>query len=180
MNALTIHYRERRLSRGAAAVFGAAVLIALLIGHLLRDTAGYIGHNPDGSISGDITHYVYWTRLVTLSGVQAAYGGTFPDSYPETYAVYPPLNLYAYQIVGTAYRRLQDPAFDPDAAQQSLWLRAGIKFVALSWHLLTAAAIVWLMRRIASPMTAAISGALYVIDSAALYVVAHWARPVRA
>src|SRR3989442_318719 len=111
-----------------------------------------MGVNPDGSVTGDITHYVYWTRLVTLTGVQAAYDGTFPDSYPETYAVNPPVNLYAYQMVGTAYRGLQDQSFDPDAAQQSLWLREGIKFVALSWHVLTAVAIFWVVRRLASPM----------------------------
>jgi dolichyl-phosphate-mannose-protein mannosyltransferase len=166
-------YRERKLDRGALAVFGGAVIAALVIGHLLRDTAGYMVRNPDGSVTGDITHYVYWTRLVTLNGVQAAYGGT----WPETYAVYPPVNLYAYQTVGTAYRWLQDPTFDPDAAQQSLWLREGIKFVALTWHLLTAAAIFWLVRRIASPMTAATASALYVINPAALYDVAHWAQP---
>ena len=47
--------------------------------------------NPDGTLTGDITHYVYWTRLVTLGGIQAAYSGT----WPETYAVYPPVTLYA-------------------------------------------------------------------------------------
>jgi Gpi18-like mannosyltransferase len=161
------------VTRRALAVFGGAVIAALVVGHVLRDTSGYMVHNPDGTVTGDITHYVYWTRLVTLNGVQAAYGGT----WPETYAVYPPLNLYAYQIVGTAYRSLQDPTLDPDTAQQSLWLREGIKFVALSWHLLTAVAIFWLVRRIASPTTAATAGALYILNPAALYDVAHWGQP---
>jgi Gpi18-like mannosyltransferase len=161
------------VNRAALAVFGGAVLIALLVSHLLRDTPGYMVHNPDGTVTGDITHYVYWTRLVTLNGMQAAYGGT----WPQTYAVYPPVNLYAYQIVGTAYRWLQDPTFDPDKAQQSLWLREGIKFVALSWHLLTAGAILLLVWRMASPMAAAAAGALYVLNPAALYDVAHWAQP---
>jgi dolichyl-phosphate-mannose-protein mannosyltransferase len=161
------------VTRSALVVFGGAVIAALVVGHLLRDSSGYMVRNPDGSVSGDITHYVYWTRLVTLNGVQAAYGGT----WPETYAVYPPVNLYAYQIVGTAYRWLQDPTFDPDLAQQSLWLREGIKFVALSWHVLTAVAIFWVVGRIASPMVAATAGTLYVINPAALYDVAHWAQP---
>src|SRR5579859_4177248 len=126
-------------------LFGGALLVALLVGHLLRDTPGYMVRNPDGTLTGDITHYVYWTRLVTLGGVQAAYSGT----WPETYAVYPPVTLYAYQAVGAAYRWLQDPTFDPDLAQQSMWLHEGIKFVALIWHLLTAAAIVLLVRRMA-------------------------------
>jgi hypothetical protein len=154
-------------------VFPVAVVVALLVGHLLRDTPGYMVRNPDGSLSGDITHYVYWTRLVTLGGIQSAYGGT----WPETYAVYPPVTLYAYQAVGTAYRWLSDPTFDPDVAQQSPWLHEGIKFVALAWHLLTAAAIVLLVRRVASPGSAAVAGALYVVDPAALFDVAHWAQP---
>ena len=54
---------------------------------------------------------MYWTRLVTLGGIQSAYGGT----WPETYAVYPPVTLYPYQAVGNVYRWLQDPDFDPDA-----------------------------------------------------------------
>jgi Gpi18-like mannosyltransferase len=154
-------------------IFPFAVVVALVVGHLLRDTPGYMVRNPDGSQSGDITHYVYWTRLVTLGGIQSAYSGT----WPETYAVYPPVTLYTYQAVGAAYRWLVDPAFDPEAAQQSLWLHAGIKFVALFWHLLTAAAIVLLVRRIATPATAALAGALYVANPAALYDVAHWAQP---
>jgi Gpi18-like mannosyltransferase len=129
--------------------------------------------NPDGSVTGDITHYVYWTRLVTLGGIQAAYGGT----WPETYAVYPPVTLYALQAVGSAYRWLQDPSFDPEAAQQSLWLREGIKFAALTWHLLTAAAIVLLVRRVAAGGVAAVAGALYVLNPATLFDVAHWAQP---
>ena len=150
-----------------------ALVAALLVGHLLRDTPGYMVRNPDGTITGDITHYVYWTRLVTRDGIQSAYGGT----WPETYAVYPPVTLLAYQAVGTAYRWVQDPAFDPEAAQQSLWLREGIKFVALAWHLLTAAAIVLLVRRVAAPGIAAVAGALYVFNPATLFDVAHWAQP---
>src|SRR5689334_12069887 len=78
--------------------------IALIAGHLLRDTPGYVVRQADGSLPGDITHYVYWTRLVTLGGIQAAYSG----AWPQTYAVYPPVTLYPYEIVGNVYRSLVD------------------------------------------------------------------------
>jgi Gpi18-like mannosyltransferase len=158
----------------ALALFASACLLTLIVGHLLRDTPGYMVRNPDGTITGDITHYVYWTRLVTLGGIQSAYGG----EWPETYAVYPPVTLYADQAVGNVYRWLQDPGFDPQAAQQSLWLHEAIKFVALTWHLFTAAAIFVLVRRTTSaPLLAASASALYVVNPAALYDVAHWAQP---
>jgi Gpi18-like mannosyltransferase len=150
-----------------------AVVLTLLIGHLLRDTPGYMVRDPDGSLSGDITHYVYWTRLVTLGGIQSAYSG----EWPETYAVYPPVTLYAYEAIGTAYRWLQDPSFEVEQAQNSLWLREGIKFVALGFHILTALAIFWLLRRTVSALNAALASALYILNPAALYDVAHWAQP---
>src|SRR5205814_8466895 len=128
--------RSPLLSRRPLIVFGGAVVLALLAGHVLRDTPGYAVRNADGSLAGDINHYVYWTRLVTLGGIQAAYSGT----WPETYAVYPPVTLYPYQLVGNAYQLVVDPSFDAQAAQQSLWLHEAIKLVALAWHLLTTAA----------------------------------------
>jgi hypothetical protein len=155
-------------------VCGGAVAVTLLIGHLLRDTPGYMVRNTDGSLSGDIDHYVYWTRLVTLGGIQSAYTGT----WPETYAVYPPVTLYPYQVVGNAYRWLQDPSFDAETAQRSMWLRESIKFVALGWHLLTAVAIVMAGWRLSGrPMVASVSGALYLMNPATLYDVAHWGQP---
>ena len=102
--------------------------MALLVGHLLRDTPGYMVRNPDGSVSGDITHYVYWTRLVTLGGIQSAYGGTGPKRTPcIRRSRCTPTRPSATSIAGC-----RTPAFDPHAAQQSLWLREGIKFVALT------------------------------------------------
>jgi Gpi18-like mannosyltransferase len=168
-----VRSEAKHWTAAAVAVLGSAVAIALLVGHVLRDSPGYAVRNPDGSFSGDITHYVYWTRLVTLGGIQSAYHGT----WPETYAVYPPIALYPYQAIGTTYRWFVDPSFDPEAAQRSLWLHEAIKFVALTWHLLTAAAIVVVVRQFASPMLAALAGALYVANPAALYDVAHWGQP---
>ena len=155
-------------------VLAAAVVVTLAIGHLLRDSPGYMVHNPDGTTTGDITHYVYWTRLVTLDGVQAAYSGR----WPETYAVYPPVNLYAYAVIGTAYRLTQDPTFDIDRAQASLLLRAGIKFVALAAHVLTGLAIAWIGWRLSPrPTLATLAGAVYLLNPATLYDVAHWGQP---
>jgi len=150
-----------------------AVAIALLVGHLLRDSLGYAIRAEHGTYEGDIVHYVYWTRLVTLGGIQAAYGG----QWPETYAVYPPIALYPYQAVGNLYRWLEDPSFDVQRAQQNLWLREAIKFVALTWHLLTGAAIYLLVRGRSGAPTAAVASALYVANPAALYDTAHWAQP---
>jgi hypothetical protein len=154
-------------------LFLASIALMLVVGHLLRDTPGFVVRNEDGSYEGDIVHYVYWTRLVTLGGIQAAYGGT----WPETYAVYPPLPLYAYQAVGNLYRAVEDPTFDPQRAQESLWLRRAIKAVAQAWHLLTALAIYFVVRRGYGGRAAALTGSVYVINPALLYDVAHWAQP---
>src|SRR5690242_4232680 len=141
-------------------LFGAAVVLTLLLGHLLRDTPGYMVRNPDGSLSGDITHYVYWTRLVALGGIQSAYSG----SWPETYAVYAPVALLPLEAVGTLYQHLQDPTFDIAAAQQSLWLREGIKAVALLWHVLTGLALFLLVRRLRSERAGAIAATCYLLN----------------
>src|SRR6266545_4289763 len=157
----------------ATALFVASIAVALAIGHLVRDIPGFVVRNGDGTYEGDIVHYVYWTRLVTLGGIQAAYGG----QWPETYAVYPPIALYPYQAVGNLYRWLEDPSFDVQRAQQNLWLREAIKFVALTWHLLTGAAIYLLVRGRSGAPTAAVASALYVANPAALYATAPWAQP---
>src|SRR5919199_1206882 len=178
------HTRRERAGRpqrgrGAQAVnrwrvvFGCALVLTLLVGHVLRDSPGYMVHNPDGTTTGDITHYVYWTRLVTLGGIQSAYSG----SWPETYAVYPPVTLYPLQAIGGAYRWLQDPTFDPRQAQASLWLHEAIKFVALAWHVLTACAVFLILARMRNERLAAIAASLYVLNPAALFDVAHWAQP---
>jgi hypothetical protein len=157
----------------ATALFAVAIAVALVVSYGLRDTTGSGGQSADGSATGDIAHYVTWTRLVTLGGIQAAYAGT----WPETYAVYPPVTLYPYQVIGTLYRALEDPAFDAQRALQSVWLRQAIKFVALCWHLLTALAIYALVGQRWGASRASVAGALYVANPAALYDVAHWAQP---
>jgi hypothetical protein len=155
------------------ALFGAALVLALVVGHLLRDSPGYVLRGEDGSLAGDITQYVDWTRLVTLGGIQSAYSGT----WPETYAVYPPVSILPFELVGTVYQHLQDPGFDLDRAQESLFLREGIKFAALVWHVLTAVAIFLLVGHVNGEKLAAFAASAYVLNPAALYDVAHWAQP---
>ncbi len=58
--------------RSAGLLFAAAILTAVVAGVSLRDTMGYAVRQPDGSFMGDLTHYVYWTRLVTLGGLVAS------------------------------------------------------------------------------------------------------------
>src|SRR5207245_10063483 len=89
----------------------------------------------------------------------------------------PPVALYPVELIGTAYRWLQDPSFDPEAAQRSVWLHEAIKFVALAWHLLTACAVFVLVRRATTQPLGAVAGSLYVLNPAAIYDVAHWAQP---
>jgi hypothetical protein len=146
---------------------------ALLVGHLLRDTPGFVVRGENGDYHGDITHYVYWTRLVTQGGIQSAYSG----SWPETYAVYPPVSLYAYQVVGGIYRLVEDPTFDPQRAQRSAFLHEGIKAVALAFHLATALALFFLAGRLYGSAAGALAGSVYVLNPAALYDVANWGQP---
>ena len=163
--------RQLHLREGSV-VLGAAVLLFAAFAYVLRNTRGYLFFT-DGRLAGDITDYIYWTRLVTLGGVQNAYGGT----WPETYAVYPPVPLYVYQVVGWTYRSLVDPSFQLEAAITSMWLVQAVRLVAIGWHLLTATAIYILTRRVASERTAGLAAALYAANPAAIANTAYWGQP---
>jgi hypothetical protein len=152
-------------------VFAAAVLVASLVTFVLLDPRGSPG--PGGRYTDDLAGYVAWTRLVTLGGIQDAYHGTPLD----TYAVYGPVVLYGYQAVGTAYELLVDPAYDRQRAEESLWPVRGIKATALGWHLLTAAAIYLMVRRLAGATSAGLAAGLYVVNPVALYDIARWGQP---
>jgi hypothetical protein len=167
--------RPRAPGRTGLLALAAAALLALGVAYVLRDTPGYLDRPIDGRWRGDIYHYVLWTRLVTLGGLQAAYHGT----WPETYAVYGPVVLYAYQAVGTAYRLLVDPELDPLRAEAGTWLPRALKGVAVLWHLATAGAIYGLLRRgpPGAAARAAPAAALYLANPATLFAVAHWAQP---
>ena len=155
-------------------VFLAAIGLALVVTYALRETPGYVEINdPNSRFKGDFQHYVYWTQLVTQGGIQAAYGGT----WPETYAVYPPVPLYGFVVLGRMYRHFEDPTFDLDQAKDSLWLSAGFKVIALVWHLLAGLAIYVWVRLAHGPWLAGVAGGLYVANPAALFDVAHWGQP---
>src|ERR671933_1870041 len=103
-------------------MFLAAAALAVVVTYVWRETPGYVEINdPNSRFKGDFQHYVYWTHLVTQGGIQAAYSGT----WPETYAVYPPVTMYGFQVLGRLYRHFEDPTFDLDQAQDSLWLSTG-------------------------------------------------------
>src|SRR6266851_4765472 len=121
---------------------------------------------------GDMIHYVYWTRLVSVNGIQAAYSGT----YHETYAVYPPVTLYGLALAGGAYRLWVDPAFDVDRALQSSWLVQAIKLTAVGWHLLCALAIYLLVPRRPGRGLAALAGLAFALDPAAILDVLYWGQ----
>ncbi|MBV9358620.1 MAG: hypothetical protein JO023_24180 [Chloroflexi bacterium] len=156
-----------------APLFALALVLALVVTFALRNTHGFAIRTEDGGYEGDIESYIDWTRLVTLGGIQAAYSGTFP----ETYAVYPPVTLSGFWLVGNVYRWRVDPTFERGPAQGSLWLYRALKALALAWQLLTAGAIVLLVRRLANARLAWLAGAFYLVNPAILFDTAHWAQP---
>ncbi|MCX6021960.1 MAG: hypothetical protein NTZ05_09570, partial [Chloroflexi bacterium] len=152
--------RAERTNRAAvAALFGvgAAVMLALA---LLPPYAG------------DMSHFKMWTRTVTLEGLHNAYNGT----WPETYAVYPPVTLATYWLVGQAYRMLADPAFALAPALASPLLAYLLKLPGITFHLLTGAALY----RLAAPVgqrTALGATAAYLFNPAALFDLCYWGQP---
>jgi hypothetical protein len=170
----------------------AATLGALLACFALLDTPGYVhgGRLPGSEVPGgpgaggpagapravgDLTHYVAWTRLVTLEGVEHAYRGT----YPETFALYGPVVMASYRVAGVAYRAAVDPAFEAGRAVESRWLRRALKLVAVSWHFAAGVAVCLVLVR-AGRLTwswAAGMGALYLADPMAVLDVGHWGQP---
>jgi Gpi18-like mannosyltransferase len=159
--------------RGLCA-FGAALAVTIVAAYYLRDSPGFLARSDDGRVeSADINQYIYWTRLVTLGGVQSAYSG----AWPETYAVYGPITLYSWELLGNIYRASIDPDFDIQRALHSGWLFRGIKITALGWHLLTALGIYLLLRQAGRGQLSGAAAALYVANPAAVFDVAHWGQP---
>jgi hypothetical protein len=128
--------------------------------------------SSDRGAEGDMIHYVYWTRLVSMNGIQAAYSGT----YHETYAVYPPVTLYGLALAGDAYRLWDDPAFDVDRALQSTWLVRAIKLTAVGWHLLCALSIYLLVPRQSGRGLAAVAALTFALNPATVLDVVYWGQ----
>jgi hypothetical protein len=160
-----------------AATAALVALAGLLVCLALIDTPGYLNGGPAGARAGaprgDFTHYVAWTRLVTLEGLEHAYRGT----YPETFAVYGPVVMASYRAAGLAYRGAVDPAFELAPAQASPWLHRAIKSVALGWHVAAGLALGWLVWRRDGRAWGAAMAAFYLANPAAVFDVGHWGQP---
>ena len=123
--------------------------------------------------AADVTHYKYWTRLVTFEGLAGAYSG----SYPQTAAIYPPVTLYGYRLVGLLYEGLVDPVFNLERALRSQALTALVKLVAVVPHLVAIAVIFRLLIGRYGARVALVAAAAYGLNPAALFDLAYWGQP---
>lgn len=150
-----------------------AVKAGAAVGGLLLALAVGLGAAVGPGYPSDSAHYKYWTRLVTLEGIHRAYRGT----WPETYAIYPPVHLYYYRLVGEVYRRTADPAFELDRALESRLLTFMLKVPAVAAHVATAV-VVWLTARYClGPDRALPAAAACAFNPALLFTVSHWGQP---
>jgi hypothetical protein len=120
----------------------------------------------------DVSHYKLWARLGALDGIASFYSGV----YPESYAIYPPVLLYAMALVGHLYQSV-DPSFDLPTAVDSQWLTTAIRLVALSIHLVLGAVLYRLVAPLAGSLRATIGSAVYLLNPGALWDVAVWGQP---
>lgn len=143
---------------------GAGLALALAVGLGAATGPGY---------PTDSAHYKFWTRLVTLEGIHRAYRGV----WPETYAIYPPLHLYYYRLVGEIYRQTADPAFDPDRALESGLLTFLLKVPAVLAHV-AAAGVVYLVARSGfGPGPALLAMGACAFNPALVFTVSRWGQP---
>lgn len=156
---------ESRVVSGATLAFAALLLATALIGFALAT-------RPAHPLA-DVTHYKFWSRLVTTQGVGAGYSG----QYPETYAIYPPVTLYGLGLVGEVYRVVVDPTFDREAALESRWLTMAIRLLALSVHLVAGGVLFGLLAGGAGPWRAVVGAGLYLLNPGALWDLAVWGQP---
>jgi Gpi18-like mannosyltransferase len=146
------------------AVFLTAWLVSAAISLRLIFLPGY---------AGDVSHYKYWTRVVTTEGIQEIYHG----EYPETYAIYPPVTLYAYGLVGHLYQRF---AVNPWATERMLaseGLTSAVKGVSVAFHLALGATIFALLYRLYGARAGALGSAAYLLNPAVIFDSAYWGQP---
>ena len=91
----------------------------------------------------DVIHYKFGLGWRPSTAWLRFYSGV----YPESYAIYPPVTLYALALVGHLYQAVVDPSFDLKSAVISQWLTTAIRLVALSMHLVLGA----VLYRLAAP-----------------------------
>lgn len=156
---------EHASSRGRwIALFGVAWLLSAAICFRLAFAPGY---------PGDVAHYKFWTRVITTQGIQSIYSG----SYPESYAIYPPVTLYAYGLAGRLYERTAFNPWDTERMLASEGFSTVIKGVAITFFLalgLTCFAMLWALYGVRA---GAIGGAALVLNPAGIFDSAYWGQP---
>ncbi|MDP2935950.1 MAG: hypothetical protein Q8O86_05615 [Dehalococcoidia bacterium] len=135
-------------------------LVALAVRLYLATVPGY---------EDDTTHFKWWTRLVTQEGLSQAYSGT----YPQTYAIYPPLMMFFLRAVGLLYQGLFSPSFALDAPQLGFMIKGlGIVFDLLTW----VAIFLW-VRKWKGLRAASLAALALALNPAIIFDVAYWGQP---
>jgi hypothetical protein len=149
------------------------LLLALSVGGALA-FALQMAAWPDHPLA-DMTHLVWWTRIIRRDGVEGAYAGV----YPETYVIYPPGMAYAFQAAAWISERVAPPPWILPwaAAGGDQWLRYCIKLVAVAGHGALALAIFAIVALGARAFWRAWTAAtLYAWNPGALFDTAYWGQ----
>ncbi|MSU35623.1 MAG: hypothetical protein EXS36_11025 [Pedosphaera sp.] len=126
--------------------------------------------------SDDLWFYKHWARLVTLSGISAAYSGLPTEGYVD----YPPFLLYPWKAIGHLYQWLVDSSYDKHDMYESNAYTFLVSMVAVLFHLAIGIALYWINRVRYSARPAAAAAVLYVLNPATIYNVAYLGLPDRA
>ena len=134
----------------------AVLLLGVLVVYLLVAalSPGYVA---------DIGTNKTWGRWIARNGIADAY--RIPTDYP-------PVLLYFFGAAGWVYQTFVDPSFGERAALASQVYTVLVKLPGIAFHLVLAAAIYRAARRL-GPGTAFGAAALYALNPAVAYDVAH-------
>ncbi len=144
---------------GAPVTWGqllAVLLFGVLVVYLLvaAMSPGYVA---------DVGTNKSWGRWIARNGIADAY---------RTAIDYPPLLLYFFGAAGWLYQQVLDPAFDERAALASQTYTLLVKVPGVAFHLLLSGVIYQAARRV-GPGAAFAAAALYAVNPAVAYDVAH-------